>query len=307
MRDARAHWAPVWVVVDGSTDGIARRPCSELARSRPGLRVIVLAPQRRQRRGALDGLREAQRAGFTHALTMDSGRPASGRLHPRSSWPPRPRRPRPWSSASRSFDASAPRIRVRGRRISNWWANVETLWAGIGDSLFGFRVYPIAPLLASWSQPLDAALRLRSGGGRAAELARRAADQPARAGALLPPEEGGVSHFNYWRDNVLLTWMYLRLVTGGCCACPGCCAVAPGSVARSAAEVLVQPDELAEGRRQLRRRCGRKGVDAETVLEPRHENRKAQRVEARAGRAAGRRTAGRGGVPARLRPAGIPR
>ena len=28
----------------------------------------------------------------------------------------------------------------------------------------------------------------------------------------LTREEGGVSHFNYWRDNVLLTWMHLRLV-----------------------------------------------------------------------------------------------
>jgi len=27
-------------------------------------------------------------------------------------------------------------------------------------------------------------------------------------------EEGGVSHFNYWRDNVLLTSMYLRLLAG---------------------------------------------------------------------------------------------
>jgi hypothetical protein len=26
--------------------------------------------------------------------------------------------------------------------------------------------------------------------------------------------EGGVSHFNYWRDNVLLTSMYLRLLAG---------------------------------------------------------------------------------------------
>jgi hypothetical protein len=26
--------------------------------------------------------------------------------------------------------------------------------------------------------------------------------------------EGGVSHFNYWRDNLLLTSMYLRLFLG---------------------------------------------------------------------------------------------
>jgi hypothetical protein len=28
------------------------------------------------------------------------------------------------------------------------------------------------------------------------------------------PAEGGVSHFRYWRDNVLLTWMYTRLFLG---------------------------------------------------------------------------------------------
>ena len=39
-------------------------------------------------------------------------------------------------------------------------------------------------------------------------------DQRARTGALLPPDEGGVSHFNYWRDNALLTWMHLRLFIG---------------------------------------------------------------------------------------------
>jgi hypothetical protein len=30
----------------------------------------------------------------------------------------------------------------------------------------------------------------------------------------LSAEEGGVSHFNYWRDNVLLTWMHTRLCLG---------------------------------------------------------------------------------------------
>jgi hypothetical protein len=28
------------------------------------------------------------------------------------------------------------------------------------------------------------------------------------------PDEGGVSHFNYFRDNVLLTWMHVRLMVG---------------------------------------------------------------------------------------------
>jgi len=28
------------------------------------------------------------------------------------------------------------------------------------------------------------------------------------------PEEGGVSHFNYIRDNALLSWMHARLLVG---------------------------------------------------------------------------------------------
>jgi hypothetical protein len=29
----------------------------------------------------------------------------------------------------------------------------------------------------------------------------------------LSREDGGISHFRYWRDNRLLTWMHLRLMT----------------------------------------------------------------------------------------------
>ena len=113
------------------------------------------------------------------------------------------------------FDASAPVLRVKGRRISNWWADLETLRAGIGDSLFGFRVYPVAPLLAVmrgqlWMRRFDfdpeAAVRLSWRGVPALNLSA-----PVR---YLRPDEGGVSHFHYWRDNALLTWMHTRLVLG---------------------------------------------------------------------------------------------
>ena len=113
------------------------------------------------------------------------------------------------------FDASAPKIRVRGRRISNFFADVETLWAGIGDSLFGFRVYPIAPLERVMSQTMwmrrfdfdpEAAVRLVWAG-------LPPVNRPAPV-KYFRPEEGGVSHFNYLRDNVLLTSMHTRLVLG---------------------------------------------------------------------------------------------
>src|SRR5262249_26075150 len=40
VRAARAQWNPVWVVVDGSTDGSTEKLCA-LASSDPGLRVLV--------------------------------------------------------------------------------------------------------------------------------------------------------------------------------------------------------------------------------------------------------------------------
>jgi hypothetical protein len=111
------------------------------------------------------------------------------------------------------FDASAPPLRVKGRKISNWWANLETLWTGIHDSLFGFRVYPIEPLvrvmrMQPWMRRFDfdveAVVRLRWHGVHPINL-------PARV-AYFSAEEGGVSHFNYWRDNALLSWMHTRLL-----------------------------------------------------------------------------------------------
>ena len=40
VREALACWRPVWVVVDGSTDG-SHAAVEELERSEPGLRVIA--------------------------------------------------------------------------------------------------------------------------------------------------------------------------------------------------------------------------------------------------------------------------
>ena len=69
--DARRIWQPVWVVVDGSTDGTLDA-LRALARDDSQIRVLALP--RNQGKGAaiLHGLRAAETAGFTHALTMDA-------------------------------------------------------------------------------------------------------------------------------------------------------------------------------------------------------------------------------------------
>jgi glycosyltransferase involved in cell wall biosynthesis len=210
VRGARAHWDPVWVVVDGSTDGTAEG-LRDLAATDAGLRVVVLPRNAGKGAAVLQGIRAAAAEGYTHALTMDS----DGQ-HPPAAIPEFMARskaePRAMVLGVPVFDASAPALRVKGRRVSNGFAKLETAGA-IGDSLFGFRVYPIADLAAvmrwqPWMRRFDfdpeAAVRLAWRGVPAVNV-------PA-AVRYLKPEEGGISHFNYWRDNVLLTWMHTRLL-----------------------------------------------------------------------------------------------
>lgn len=213
VHAARAAWQPVFVVVDGSRDGTAEG-LQQMAARDAGLRVWVLPHNQGKGAAVLRGIEEARAAGFSHALTMD----ADGQ-HPAALIPQFMRasgeRPGAMILGRPVFDASAPLLRVRGRRVSNWWTNLETLGAGVADSLYGFRVYPIADLLAvmhaqHWMRRFDfdteAVVRLAWRGVK--PLNR---DAPVR---YLSAEEGGVSHFRYVRDNALLTWMHTRLMIG---------------------------------------------------------------------------------------------
>jgi glycosyltransferase involved in cell wall biosynthesis len=213
VRAARMQWQPVWVVTDGSTDGSTEALQAAVAGD-AGVRVMVLPVNGGKGGAVLAGIRAAAAAGFSHVLTMD----ADGQ-HPAALIPD-------FMAASQAdpacmvlgkpvFGADAPALRVNGRKVSNGWANLETLGMGIGDSLYGFRVYPIAPLLRimlrnrfmrRFDFDPEAVVRLCWAG-----VAPRNIDAPVR---YLSAEEGGVSHFKYLRDNLLLTWMHTRLFLG---------------------------------------------------------------------------------------------
>ncbi len=213
LEAARDAWCPVWIVIDGSTDE-SESLIRGFIKDRSGIELHVLAPNQGKGAALLHGLRRAQAQGYTHVLTMDAdGQHSAAKIvefmdiskaHPEALVLGNPQ-----------FDASAPLLRVYGRRVSNWWANLETLWLGINDSLFGFRVYPVQPLLeimerTRWMRRFDfdveAAVRLAWKG-----LPIINVPAPVK---YLKPEEGGVSHFNYLRDNALLSWMHARLFLG---------------------------------------------------------------------------------------------
>ncbi len=213
VRAARAQWAPVWVVVDGSTDGTAEQ-LQALAASDDELTVIVLPENRGKGAAVLEGITQAAALGYTHALTMDSDGQHPAALIP-AFMAASQAEPAKMVLGKPVFGPEAPALRVNGRKVSNGWADLETLWMGIGDSLYGFRVYPIAPLIKimrgnrfmrRFDFDPEAVVRLCWAGVRPINI-----DAPVR---YLTAAEGGVSHFKYLRDNTLLTWMHTRLFLG---------------------------------------------------------------------------------------------
>jgi glycosyltransferase involved in cell wall biosynthesis len=213
VQAARAQWSPVWVVVDGSTDGTDKL-LRNMAAHDDGLVVLVLPQNRGKGAAVLVGIEAAKAEGFTHALTMDSDGQHPAELIP-AFMAASQAAPDAMVLGKPVFGPEAPALRVNGRKVSNGWANLETLWMGVGDSLYGFRVYPIGPLakimrgnrfMRRFDFDPEAVVRLCWAGVRPINI-----DAPVK---YLTAEEGGVSHFKYLRDNALLTWMHTRLFLG---------------------------------------------------------------------------------------------
>lgn len=206
------QWSPVWVVDDGSTDESTATAQAIAARDS---RVRVIVRPRNGGKGAAvaTGLEAVIAAGFTHVLTLD----ADGQ-HPVDHIPH-------FMAASIAqpdvlvlgrpiFGPEVPLERLHGRKLSVGLARIEILGAGIDDPLFGFRVYPAVPL-----QRALAATRRARGFDFDPEVAVRmfwngvpTLNVPAPC-RYFAKGEGGVSHFNYLRDNLKLIWLHTRLLT----------------------------------------------------------------------------------------------
>lgn len=208
MLAARQYCATVWAVIDGSTDGSAQQAG---ALEGGGFRVISLGKNCGKGGAVLEGFREAVRAGFSHAIVMDADGQHSAEAIPHFLDLARDH-PGHLIAGVPVFGPDAPAERVKGRLVGNFFARVETWGMGASDSLFGFRLYPLEPALRilegtrsgrRFDFDTVVAVRLLWAGVRALNV-----PVPVR---YPPRSEGGVSHFRYVRDNLLLTAVHVRL------------------------------------------------------------------------------------------------
>ena len=110
------------------------------------------------------------------------------------------------------FDASAPRSRIWGRKLSVWLVAALTLSRRVGDPLCGFRGVPLAPV-----RELLAAGALGDHMDFDPELAVRLvwAGVPVKhvpTRICYPPN--GISHFDVVWDDLRLASLYARLAPG---------------------------------------------------------------------------------------------
>jgi glycosyltransferase involved in cell wall biosynthesis len=191
----------VWAVIDGSTDG-SGKDAERLGID--GARVIHLSKNVGKGGAVLAAFLEASARGFDHALVMD----ADGQ-HPvefiRTFFDLSEKNPGCLIAGVPIFGPDAPRERVAGRRVGNTLAKIETIGRGAKDSLFGFRVYPIEPtirILEATSTgrrfDFDTVLAVRLAWSGVPTLNHSV---PVKYPAA---SVGGVTHFQYVRDNVLL-------------------------------------------------------------------------------------------------------
>ncbi len=210
VRSVVALGFPVIVVIDGSNDG-SEGPVLKMSEVMPDLHVHLNAVNSGKGGAFLSGLEFASTRGFSHAVAFDSDGQHDAMDIPL------------FVAASSQFpDAmilgvpvfgpEAPAARVNGRRVGNWWTHLETLWGGVNDSLFGFRVYPIEPSIK---------IMTNIAGGRRFDFDTQLAVRLYWNG--VPPlnipskvrypdrKAGGVTHFHYIRDNLLLIWVHTCL------------------------------------------------------------------------------------------------
>lgn len=211
VQGALHYWRPVWVIVDGSTDGSPGMLERNL-NGFPGLQVMSSRENKGKGAAVLTGMAQALLQGYKYALVMD----ADGQ-HPSDRIPQfmnlSEADPTAMILGVPVFGPDAPANRRYGRHIGNWWSQVETLWGGIGDSVFGFRVYPIKQSLDVLSKTTrgrrfdfetELVVRLYWHGVRPINV-------PVPV-TYLSPGEGGVSHFHLFKDNLLLAKTHVCLV-----------------------------------------------------------------------------------------------
>ena len=173
-----------------------------------GIRVIFRPANGGKGAAVKTGLKYAEEHGYTHVLQVDADGQhnladtpkllEAAAEHPEAvicGWP--------------QYGSDAPKARLYGRKITDFWNMLHTGSRDIKDGMCGFRLYPLPAALAVVREETvgdrmdfdtEILIRLYWRGVKPVWI-----PTPVRYGA------GGVSHFHRWHDNIRIAKMHCRL------------------------------------------------------------------------------------------------
>ena len=200
----KAYELPVIVVDDGS-DEASKQILAELERTE-GILLLTRAQNGGKGIAMKDGFKFALERGFSHVLQIDADFQHDTALigeflrqseaHPQSI-----------VCANPIYGEDAPKSRVHGRKITNFWVAINTLSLGIKDAMCGFRVYPLEQLKKAAAK--SKTNRMEFDIEILVNAARQGVDM-RWIDTYVRYEKGGVSHFKMLRDNALISLMHAK-------------------------------------------------------------------------------------------------
>lgn len=211
VEAVQAHGLDAIVVDDGS-DATCAQVLDALA-AQHGSRMQLLRLAHNQGKGGamMAGLRAALAQGCSHALQID----ADGQ-HNAADIPQflalAQGRPDAVVCGAPIYDASVPKARLYGRYATHIWVWINTLSLEIRDSMCGFRVYPLVPVVKLFDE-VRLGLRMDFDTEVLVRLHWRGVPMLTQPTRVTYPLDG-ISHFKMLRDNLLISRMHAQLLLG---------------------------------------------------------------------------------------------
>ena len=202
-----AQALPVLIVDDGS-DAAAQQVLRDLAAADAQIEMVWRPHNGGKGAAMKSGFAAAAAQGYSHVLQVDADAQhqladAEKLLQASAA------QPQALVCAAPVYGADAPKSRLYGRKITNFWIWVNTGSRSIRDGMCGFRIYPLAAVASVLQRhsvgermdfDTDILVRLHW-----AKIPMVWIDTPVHY------EQHGVSHFRVWHDNWLISKMHARL------------------------------------------------------------------------------------------------
>ena len=211
LATLKTYGLPCLLINDGSSV-VCSHVLAECAMQEPTWITLLNRPQNGGKGAAvMDGFNEAIRLGYTHAIQIDADGQHDFNDIPKFLDASR-LNPKAMILGNPLFDKTVPKGRLYGRKFTNLWVWINTLSFAISDGICGFRLYPLAAvgqlinttaIAKRMDFDIDIVVRLYWQGVAVINLP-----------TLVHYPYDGVSHFNLWRDNLMISKIHARLFFG---------------------------------------------------------------------------------------------